>query len=131
MAKSDEGKPRRAEAASGTAEGSSSASMAVPALDTLLESSSRLFESWLALSTELMEFGKANLNRSLELSRAVSQSGSLNEALDLHSRYTKEVVEDCFSEANKIVGLGTRSVLDSFSRLQPQAHEAAPRAEAA
>jgi len=104
---------------------------AMPDLDPLIRASNRLLEGWMAVGTEILEFSKNRLDRGLEMSRAMAQSTSLNEAIDLQTKYTRSVVQDYFSEANKIADLSTRSVLDSLSRLQHQAEETARRAEAA
>ena len=130
MAKLDEARNKRAgesTAALGTA--------AINNLDPLLQASNRLLEGWMALSSEIFEFGKTRMDRGLEMSKAMAQSTSLNEALDLQATYTRSIVQDYVSEAQKIVDLGTRSLLDSFSTLQQQtrdkARDAAYRAEAA
>jgi len=94
-------------------------------LDPLLQASNRLLAGWVALSSEILEFGKTRIDRGLEMSKAMAQSTSLNEALDLQATYTRSIVQDYVSEAHKIVDLGTRSLLDSFSTLQHQARDKA------
>jgi hypothetical protein len=115
MAKLDEARSKRT--------GESAA--AITNLDLLLQASNRLLEGWMALSSEILEFGKTRIDRGLEMSKAMAQSTSLNEALDLQATYTRSIVQDYVSEAHKIVDLGTRSLLDSFSTLQHQARDKA------
>jgi len=120
MAKLDEVRSKRtgeSAAAFGTA--------AITNLDPLLQASNRLLEGWMAMSSEILEFGKTRIDRGLEMSKAMAQSTSLNEALDLQATYTQSIVQDYVSEAHKIVDLGTRSLLDSFSTLQHQARDKA------
>jgi len=130
MAKLDEARSKRA--------GESAAAFgaaAITNLDPLLQASNRLLEGWVAMSSEILEFGRTRIDRGLEMSKAMAQSTSFNEALDLQATYTRSIVQDYVSEAHKIVDLGTRSLLDSFSTLQQQtrdkARDAAYHAEAA
>src|SRR5258708_9097721 len=71
----------------------------------------------MAVSSEMLEFSKNRFDRGLEMSKAIAQSTSLNEALDLQATFTRSIVQDYVSEAHKIVDLSTRSLLDSFSKL--------------
>jgi hypothetical protein len=96
---------------------------ALTTLDPILQASNRLLEGWMAVSNEMLEFGKNRFDRSLEMSKALAQSSSFNEALDLQTTYTRSIVQDYVSEAQKIADLGTRSLLDSFTTLQQQARE--------
>lgn len=94
-------------------------------LDPIFRASNRLLEGWMAVSSEMLEFGKNRFDRGLEMSKAIAQSTSLNEAIDLQATYTRSIVQDYVSEAHKIVDLSTRSLLDSFSTLQQQTREKA------
>jgi hypothetical protein len=98
-------------------------------LDPLLQASNRLFEGWMAVNNEILEFGKTRFDRSLEISKAMAQSTSLSEAIDLQANYTRSIVNDYVNEAHKIVDLGARSLLDSFTTLQQQAREKATQAD--
>ncbi|HEX3501163.1 MAG TPA: phasin family protein [Stellaceae bacterium] len=121
MAKLEEAKSKRTldlgaqEAAFGAA--------ALTTLDPLFQASNRLLEGWMAVSSEILEFGKTRFDRGLEMSKALAQSSSFNEALNLQATYTRSIVQDYVSEAQKIADLGARSVLDSFTTLQQQARE--------
>src|ERR1700730_200618 len=126
MAKMDDGKNRRdAERATGCG------AVGMPTFDPLFQASSRFVETWMAVSNEILEFSKSRLDRGLEMGRAIAQSTSLNEAIDVQAKFTRSTVQDYLSEANKLADLGTRSLMDSFSTLQRTAPEPANRAEAA
>jgi hypothetical protein len=127
MAKMDDGKTRRA-GERDTGFGASG----IPTFDPLFQASSRFVETWMAVSSEIFEFGKSRLDRSIEMGRAIAQSTSLNEAIDLQAKFTRSTVQEYLSEANKLADLGTRSLMDGFSTLQHTAPEvSADRAEAA
>jgi len=96
-----------------------------PSLDPLFQASNRLLEGWMAVSSEMLEFGRNRFDRGLEMSKAMAQSTSFNEAIDLQATYTRSIVNDFVSEAHKIVDLGARSLLDSFTTLQQQARDKA------
>src|SRR5471030_2916074 len=96
---------------------------ALTTLDPLFRASNRLLEGWMAVSSEMLEFGKNRFDRGLEMSKAIAQSTTLDEAIDLQTTYTRAIVQDYVSEAQRIVDLGARSLLDSFTTLQQQAHD--------
>ncbi|MDB5411295.1 MAG: phasin family protein [Rhodospirillales bacterium] len=100
-------------------------------IDPFLQAGNRLLEGWVALSSELLEFGRTRLDHGLQISKALAQTASLNEAIDLQSQYARMAVQDYVAEANKIADLGTRSLLDSMSQLRPAAEQAAKHVEAA
>ena len=95
----------------------------LPTFDPLFQASNRLLEGWMAVSSEMLEFGRNRFDRGLEMSKAMAQSTSFNEAIDLQATYTRSIVNDYVSEAHKIVDLGARSLLDSFTTLQQQTRE--------
>ena len=92
-------------------------------LDPIFRAGNRLLEGWMAVSSEMLEFGKHRFDRGLEVSKAIAQSSSLNEAIDLQATFTRSIVQEYVSEAQKIADLGTRSLLDSMSTLQQQARD--------
>jgi hypothetical protein len=127
MAKTEDNRARHIEGAAGY----NAEHAAMPHFDPLFQAGNRLIEGWMAVGNELFEFSKSRLDRSLEMSRAMAQSTSLNEAMDVQAKYTRSAMQDYLSEANKLADLGTRSFLDSFSTLQHQGREMTERAEAA
>src|SRR5258708_1452628 len=101
MAKLGEVRPRRANEA-GT-RGVPFGLACMPTLDPLLQASNRLLEGWMAVSNEILEFSRNRFETSVEIGKAMAQSTSLNEAMDLQAKFTRSVMQDYFSEANKIV----------------------------
>jgi hypothetical protein len=102
------------------------ASQAVGAIEPLLQAGNKWFENWMAVSSELLEFSRARLDRSLEVSKAMAKSSTLDEAIDLQADYTRSILRDYLSEASKLADLSTRAMLDSL-----WAWKAAARTEAA
>jgi hypothetical protein len=127
MAKTEDDRTRHIEGATGL----SADHAAMANLDPLFQASNRLIEGWMAVGSELLEFSKSRLDRNLEMSRAMAQTTSLNEAMDVQAKYTRSAMQDYLSECNKLADLGTRSFLDSFSTLQHRGREMTERAEAA
>jgi len=107
------------------------ASTQLPDLDPLLRASNRLFEGWMAVGTEILEFGKNRLDQNIEMGKAIAQTTSLKEAMDIQTKFTRSFLEDYLNEANKLADLGTRSLLDSFSSWQQAEKHKVERAEAA
>src|SRR5258708_522821 len=118
MSKTEDTRTKHSEDATGNGAAS------VPNLEPLFQVSNRLIEGWMAVSNELLEFGKNRLDRSLEMSRAMAQTTSLNEAMDVQAKFTRSAMQDYLSEANKLADLGTRSFLDTFSTAQHKGREA-------
>ena len=95
-------------------------------IEPLLQAGNKWLESWAALSSEMLEFGRARLDRSIEASQALARSGSLDEAMDLQVTYTRATLHDYFAQAEKLADLGTRAMLDSLWAIRGEA-PAAPR----
>jgi phasin protein len=91
---------------------------ALPNLQPFFQVSNRLFEAWMSVGTEILEFSKARMDQSLEMSRQISQTQSLNEAIDLQQKFARDLMQDCLSEANRLADLSTRGLIDSMSTLQ-------------
>jgi hypothetical protein len=100
-------------------------------LDPLFRASNRLFEGWMAVGTEMLEFGKNRLDQNIEMGKAFAQTTSLKEAMDLQTKFTRSFLEDYLNEANKLADLGTRSWLDSLTGWQQAEKRKVERAEAA
>lgn len=103
----------------------------VPSIEPLFEVGNKLLETWAAVGTEILEFSKARLDQSLELSRAMANTGSVTEAMDVQARFTRSMMQDYIAEANKLADMSTRSMLDSFTTVQKQAKTIVPTANAA
>lgn len=102
-----------------------------PSIEPFFEVGNRLLETWAAVGTEILEFSKTQLDQGLELGRAMAKSGSVSEAMDVQARFTRSMMQDYISEANKLADLSTRSILDSFATVQKQAKSGAHSADAA
>jgi hypothetical protein len=92
-----------------------------PSIEPFFEVGNKLLETWAAMGTEILEFSKTQLDQGLELSRAIAQTGSVSEAMDVQARFTRSMMQDYISEANKLADMSTRSFLDSFATAQKPA----------
>lgn len=106
-------------------------SQAVGAIEPLLQAGNKWLENWMALGSEILEFSRARLDRSLEASKAMARSSSFDQAMDLQADYTRSALRDYFSEASKLADLSTRAMLDSLLTWQGAARAEASRAEVA
>jgi hypothetical protein len=94
-------------------------SQALSGLEPIFQAGNKWFENWIAVSSEILEFSRARLDRNLEVSKAIARSNSIDEAMDLHADYARSTVRDYFAEAGKLADLSTRAMLDSLWSLQP------------
>ena len=104
---------------------------AMPNLEPLMQASNKMLESWVALSTQILEFNKARLDQSIEAGRAIASSSSINEAMDLQANFTRNMVQEYLSEATKIADLSTRTIMDGISAMQKSANVERPQSQAA
>jgi hypothetical protein len=105
-------------------------SQAVGAIEPLLHAGNKWLENWMALSSEILEFSRTRLDRSLEVSKAMARSSTFDQAMDLQADYTRSAVRDYFSEASKLADLSARAMLDSLLTWQGAARAEASRGEA-
>jgi phasin family protein len=103
----------------------------MPNLEPLMQASNKMLESWVALSTQILEFNKARLDQSIEASRAIASSSSLNEAMDLQAKFTQSMVQEYLSEATKIADLSTRTIMEGINAIQKSANVETSTAQAA
>src|SRR5919199_5145412 len=115
--------PAKAPAANGRPPGLGTAfpAASMPNLEPLMQASNRMLESWVALSTQILEFNKARIDQSIEASRAIAASSSLNEAMDLQAKFTRSMVQEYLTEATKIADLSTRTIMDGITAIQKTA----------
>jgi phasin family protein len=104
---------------------------AVPNMEPLVEASSKMLDSWVALSSEILEFNKARLDQSFEAGRAIAASSTLNEAMDLQAKFTRAMVQEYLTEATKIADISTRTIMDGVNALQKTAKAEPSVADAA
>ncbi|HWI26278.1 MAG TPA: phasin family protein [Stellaceae bacterium] len=89
-------------------------SQAMGGIEPLLSASNRWFESWVAMSSELLEFSRNRLDRNLEVGRAMARSSGIEETMDLQADYARSTLRDYFAEASKLADLGTRVMFDNL-----------------
>lgn len=103
-------------------------SQALTGIEPIFQASNKLLETWMAVSSEILEFSRLRLDRNLEISKAIARSSSIDEAIELQTDHARSTVREYFSEAGKIADLSTRALLDSFTVWQPMMREASHRA---
>jgi hypothetical protein len=103
---------------------------ALNGIEPIFQAGNKWLENWMAVSSELLEFGRARLDRNLEVGKAIARSGSIDEAMELQADYARSTVREYFSEAGKIADLSTRALLDGMMVWQPAIRETTRRATA-
>ena len=83
-------------------------------LEPFFVAGSRFVENWRKTSEELLEFGKARLNRNIEIGRRVAHSASLQEAMEAQSEFARTMMQDYVAETSKLVELGNRAISETF-----------------
>jgi len=84
-------------------------------LESFFQASTKALDSWRVMSEELLEFGKARLTRNIEMSRKVTESPSLEKALEAQADFARTMMQDYIAETGKLTELGTRAMADAFS----------------
>jgi hypothetical protein len=112
-------------------ETAASGAAAVLQFEPFLTAGNKVFEAWTAVGTELIEFGMARVDRSIELGKAMAHSSSLNEAMDLQAKFAQSMVSDFLSEASKLADMSARPMIESFTALQKTTRSATSLASAA
>ena len=120
MAKSEEIRPRR--------ESALDPSHVTSAIEPLLQAGNKWLEGWMAVSSEILEFSRLRLDRSIEVGKAIARTSTLDQAMDLQADYARSALREYVSEAGKLADLGTRAVLEGFWTWQG-APRVEPRAE--
>lgn len=99
----------------------------LPQLETFLTAGSKVIEAWRAIGTELIEFGKARVDQSIEMSSAVARSSSFNEVVELQTKFAQSTMNDLLAEARKLADIGTRPIIESFAAVQKTAQRETAR----
>jgi hypothetical protein len=123
MAKSQEETRRHGEAAMNAL---FDPATAVNNFEPLLQAGNKWFEALMALNSEILEFSKARLDRSVEMGKAFARASTIEQAVDLQADYTRTMMRDYIDEAGKLADIGTRSMLESLTTLQAVARSDAP-----
>lgn len=84
-------------------------------LEPFFQAGTKALDSWRVVSEELLEFGKARLTRNMEMSRKVSQSPSLDKAIEAQADFARAMMQDYIAETGRLAELGTRAMADTFS----------------
>jgi hypothetical protein len=100
---------------------------ALAAIEPLFQASNKLLENWMAAGSEILEFGQARLDRTLEVSKALASSGNIGQAMELQADLARSAVREYFTVAGKLADLSTRSFLDSLMAWRPVVREATRR----
>ncbi len=97
---------------------------AIPALDLasfaanlepFFQAGTKALDTWRVVSEELLEFGKSRLTRNIEMSRKVTESPSLDKALEAQADFARTMMQDYIAETGKLAELGTRAMAETFS----------------
>jgi hypothetical protein len=84
-------------------------------LEPFFQAGTKALDTWRVVSEELLEFGKARLTRSIEMSRKVTESPSLDKAFEAHADFARTMMQDYIAETGKLAELGTRAMAETFS----------------
>jgi hypothetical protein len=84
-------------------------------LEPFFQAGTKALETWREVSEELLEFGKSRLTRNMEMSRKVSQSPSLDKAIEAQADFARSMMQDYIAETGKLAELGTRAMAETFS----------------
>ena len=84
-------------------------------LEPFFQAGTKALETWRLVSEELLEFGKARLNRNLEMSRKVTQSPSLDKAIEAQAEFARAMMQDYIAETGRLAERGTRAMTDTVS----------------
>jgi phasin protein len=84
-------------------------------LEPFFHAGTKALDTWRVVSEELLEFGKSRLTRNIEMSRKVTESGSLDKALEAHADFARTMMQDYIAETGKLAELSTRAMADTLS----------------
>jgi hypothetical protein len=84
-------------------------------LEPFFQAGTRALDGWRVMSEELLEFGKSRLARNMEMSRKVTESPSLDKAMEAQADFARAMMQDYIAETGKLAELGTRAMAETFS----------------
>jgi hypothetical protein len=90
-------------------------------LEPFFHAGSKFLDTWRVVSDELLEFGKSRLTRNIEMGRKVTQSASLDQAIEAQADFARSMMQDYIAETGKLAELGTRAMVDSFAAWKTEA----------
>ena len=84
-------------------------------LEPFFQAGTKALDSWREVSEELLEFGKSRLTRNMEMSRKVTQSPSLDKAMEAQADFARSMMQDYIAETGRLAELGTRAMAETFA----------------
>ena len=84
-------------------------------LEPFFQASTKALDTWREVSEELLEFGKSRLTRNMEMSRKVTESPSLDKAMEAQADFARSMMQDYIAETGRLAELGTRAMAETFS----------------
>ena len=87
-------------------------------LEQFFQAGTKILDSWKVVSEELLEFSKAQLTRNIEASRKVTESTSLDQAIEAQAEFCRSALEDYIAQTGKLAEIGTRAMVESMSAWQ-------------
>lgn len=98
----------------------------VPNLEPLFEVHDRLLANMAAITSALFEFSRMRMKHAAAISGALAGITNLAEAMDLHAKYTRAVLEEGLGTAGKIAALSMGGLADSVAAAQGATGEQRP-----
>jgi hypothetical protein len=90
-------------------------------LEPFFQAGTKALDTWRVVSEELLEFGKTRLNRSMEMSRKLTQSPSLDKAFEAQADFARAMMQDYIAETGKLAELSSRAMAETFSTWKSEA----------
>src|SRR5258708_40216521 len=83
-------------------------SQALNGIEPIFQASNKWLETWMAVSSEILEFSRARLDRTLQIGKAIERSRSIDEAIELHANPPARTPRQYFSRAATVALTGPR-----------------------
>jgi len=84
-------------------------------LEPFFQAGTKALDTWREVSEELLEFGKSRLSRNIEMSRKVTESPSLDKAIEAQADFARSMMQDYIAETGRLAELSTRAMAETFS----------------
>jgi hypothetical protein len=84
-------------------------------LEPFFQAGTKALDTWRVVSEELLEFGKSRLTRNMEMSRKVTESPSLDKAIEAQADFARSMMQDYIAETGRLAELSTRAMAETFS----------------
>jgi hypothetical protein len=90
-------------------------------LEPFFQAGTKALDTWREVSEELLEFGKSRLTRNMEMSRKLTQSPSLDKAIEAQADFARSMMQDYIAETGRLAELSTRAMAETFSSWKSEA----------